>query len=53
VLEEAGANVFLDEMAAIALDDKSLDAQIEGDEISFGILEREESEDEPPPPETA
>jgi iron-sulfur cluster assembly protein len=53
VLEEGGANVFLDEMAAIALDDKSLDAQIEGDEISFGILEREEAEDEPPPPETA
>jgi Fe-S cluster assembly iron-binding protein IscA len=41
VLEEEGANVFLDEMAVAALDDKSLDAKIEGDEISFGIVERE------------
>jgi iron-sulfur cluster assembly protein len=50
VLEEGGANVFLDEMATIALDDKSLDAQIEGDEISFGIVERDEP-DEPKPDE--
>jgi iron-sulfur cluster assembly protein len=48
VLEEDGAHVFLDEMAAVALDDKSLDAQIEGDEISFGILEREGEGPEPP-----
>jgi iron-sulfur cluster assembly protein len=40
VLEESGAHVFLDEMAALALDDKSLDAEIQGDEISFGIVER-------------
>jgi iron-sulfur cluster assembly protein len=47
VVEEEGANVFLDEMASVALDDKSLDAQIEGDEISFGIVERDG--EEPPP----
>jgi len=41
VVEEEGAHVFLDELAIVALDDKSLDAQIEGDEISFGIVERE------------
>jgi iron-sulfur cluster assembly protein len=40
VVEEEGAHVFLDEIAATALDDKSLDARIEGDEISFGIVER-------------
>jgi iron-sulfur cluster assembly protein len=48
VLEEEGAHVFLDELAAVALDDKSLDAQIEGDQISFGILERDEGGPEPP-----
>jgi iron-sulfur cluster assembly protein len=42
VLEEDGANVFLDEMATLALEDKSLDAQVEGDEVSFGISQREE-----------
>jgi iron-sulfur cluster assembly protein len=42
VLEEEGAHVFLDEMAVLALDDKSLDAEIVGDEISFGIVERDE-----------
>jgi iron-sulfur cluster assembly protein len=47
VLDVQGAHVFLDEMAMVALDDKSLDAQIEGDEISFGILEQDP--DEPPP----
>ena len=48
VLEEEGAHVFLDEMAAVALDDKSLDAQIQGDEISFGIVERDDFGPEPP-----
>jgi iron-sulfur cluster assembly protein len=48
VLEEGGAHVFLDELAALALDDKSLDAQIDGGEISFGIVEREEEGPEPP-----
>jgi iron-sulfur cluster assembly protein len=48
VLETRGAHVFLDEMAAVALDDKSLDAEITGDEISFGIVERDEDGPEPP-----
>jgi iron-sulfur cluster assembly protein len=48
VLEQQGAHVFLDEMALVALDDKALDAQIEGDEISFGIVERDDDGPEPP-----
>jgi iron-sulfur cluster assembly protein len=48
VLEEGGAHVFLDEMAVVALDDKSLDAEITGDEISFGIVERDDDGPEPP-----
>jgi iron-sulfur cluster assembly protein len=48
VLDAQGAHVFLDELAAVALDDKSLDAQIEGGEISFGILERDGDGPEPP-----
>jgi hypothetical protein len=42
VLDAEGAHVFLDELAVLALDDKYLDAQIEGGEISFGIVERDE-----------
>jgi iron-sulfur cluster assembly protein len=48
VLELNGAHVFLDEMASVALDDKSLDAEMEGGEISFGIVERDEEGPEPP-----
>jgi iron-sulfur cluster assembly protein len=49
VVEEDGAQVFLDEMAALALEDKALDAEIEGEEISFGIMERGgETGPEPP-----
>ncbi len=48
VLDAGGAHVFLDELAALALDDKSLDAQMEGDEISFGIVERDDEGPEPP-----
>jgi iron-sulfur cluster assembly protein len=48
VLDADGAHVFLDELAAMALEDKSLDAQIDGGEISFGILERDEEGPEPP-----
>jgi iron-sulfur cluster assembly protein len=48
VLQAGGAHVFLDELAAVALDDKSLDAEMEGGEISFGIVEREEEGPEPP-----
>jgi iron-sulfur cluster assembly protein len=49
VVEEEGAHVFLDELASAALDDKSLDAQIEGEEISFGIREQEEDGGPQPP----
>jgi iron-sulfur cluster assembly protein len=48
VLEEHGAHVFLDPMAVVALDDKSLDAHIQGDEISFGIVQRDDDAPEPP-----
>ena len=48
VLEVNGAHVFLDETASVALDDKSLDADIEGNEISFGIVEQEDDGPEPP-----
>jgi iron-sulfur cluster assembly protein len=48
ILEEEGAHVFLDEMAAVALDDKALDATIEGEEIAFGIVESDGEEPEPP-----
>ena len=48
VLELNGAHVFLDEMASVALDDKSLDAEMEGGEISFGIVDRDEDAPEPP-----
>jgi iron-sulfur cluster assembly protein len=41
VLDEEGAHVFLDEVAVVALNDKSLDARVEGDAISFGIVEPE------------
>jgi iron-sulfur cluster assembly protein len=48
VLELNGAHVFLDETAAMALEDKSLDAEIEDGEISFGIVEQEEEGPAPP-----
>jgi iron-sulfur cluster assembly protein len=48
VLELNGAHVFLDEMASVALDDKSLDAEVQGGEISFGIVEQDEEGPEPP-----
>jgi iron-sulfur cluster assembly protein len=49
VVDAQGAHVFLDELAAVALQDKSLDAQVEGGEISFGILDRDDEGPEPPP----
>jgi iron-sulfur cluster assembly protein len=48
VLELNGAHVFLDETAAMALEDKSLDAEIEDGEISFGIVEQEDEGPAPP-----
>ena len=40
VVDQAGAHVFLDETAASALDDKALDARIEGDQIAFQVVEQ-------------
>lgn len=38
VVEDAGARVFLDETASVALDDKVLDARVgEGGAVSFAI----------------
>ena len=48
VLELGGAHVFLDQVAVLALEDKSLDAEIEGDEISFGIVEQDDEGPAPP-----
>ena len=41
VIEEKGAQVFLDDNAASFLDDKVLDATIEGENVSFSIVERQ------------
>jgi iron-sulfur cluster assembly protein len=40
VVEESGAQVFLEPHAAEALDDKVLDAEIEGGEVRFAIGEQ-------------
>lgn len=40
VLDEAGARVFVEEHAAEILDDKTLDAQIEGQRVGFYIGEQ-------------
>ena len=41
VVEQDGARVFLDEVATAALDDKVLDAQVDGDgAVSFAIGEQ-------------
>jgi len=40
VLDEAGARVFIEERAALILDDKTLDAQIEGQRVGFFIGEQ-------------
>jgi iron-sulfur cluster assembly protein len=37
VVEESGAQVFLEPRAAEALDDKVLDAEIEGGEVRFAV----------------
>ena len=38
-IEEDGAKVYLEEMVAPALDDKVLDAEIEGDQVRFALRE--------------
>lgn len=40
VVEEAGAQVFLEPRAAEVLDDKVLDAQIEGSQVRFSVGEQ-------------
>jgi iron-sulfur cluster assembly protein len=40
LVEEEGANVFVEQNAAMFLDDKVLDATMEGDRVSFSITER-------------
>ena len=40
VVEEHGAHVFLDVDAAALLEDKVLDARIEGDQVGFAVLDQ-------------
>ena len=40
-VEEGGARVYLEEPVAAALDDKVLDAQLEGDQVRFALLNTE------------
>jgi iron-sulfur cluster assembly protein len=40
VVEEEGAKVFLEQSAALFLDDKILDASVEGERVSFSIVEQ-------------
>ena len=40
VVEEHGAHVFLDPEAASYLDDKVLDARVEGQQVGFEVLEQ-------------
>jgi iron-sulfur cluster assembly protein len=40
VVDEGGAHVFLESRAAEALDDKLLDAQVEGGQVRFTVSER-------------
>ena len=39
VVEEQGATVFLDDEVVPLLDDKTLDAQIHGDQVAFTFVE--------------
>ncbi|MGH2805833.1 MAG: HesB/YadR/YfhF-family protein [Actinomycetota bacterium] len=42
LVEQEGAKVFVDENAARLLDDKVLDAALEGDKVSFAIVEQQQ-----------
>jgi iron-sulfur cluster assembly protein len=48
LVEEEGANVFVEQNAAMFLDDKVLDATIEGDRVSFLFVERDWSQNGQP-----
>jgi iron-sulfur cluster assembly protein len=45
VVEERGATVFLDDEAAELLNDKTLDAQIHGEQVAFTLVGRSGDED--------
>ena len=38
VVEEQGASVFVDDEVSSLLDDKTLDARIEGDQVTFAFV---------------
>jgi iron-sulfur cluster assembly protein len=38
-IEDGGARIYLEELVAPALDDKVLDAEIEGDQVRFALRE--------------
>lgn len=40
VIDEGGAHVFLESRAAAALDDKLLDARVEGGQVRFAVSEQ-------------
>jgi iron-sulfur cluster assembly protein len=40
VIEDGGARVFVDELAAPLVDDAELDAHAQGDQIAFGLSPR-------------
>ena len=41
VVDVGGAQVYVDPLAAPALDDKVLDAQVEGEQLQFAVLDRD------------
>lgn len=43
VVEAHGASVFLEPDAAALLDDKQLDARVEGDQVGFLLMEQDEA----------
>lgn len=43
IVENGGATVFLDELAATALSDKTLDAEAHGDHLHFSLAEQGEA----------
>ena len=47
VVEAAGARLFLDERAADQLGDKVLDADVQGDEVRFAVLEQPDDDQAP------
>jgi iron-sulfur cluster assembly protein len=42
-IEDEGARIYLEEVVAPALDDKVLDAEIEGDQVRFALRDAEPS----------